>query len=218
VPGTSLYLSPTQDLRVGGRQSNAGYQFTLRSDNVRDLEIWGPRVPAALRTVPAIADVSRDLENHGLEVFIDYDRATAARFSISPQLIDNTLYDAFGQRPISTMYAALNQYHVVMEAAPKYWRNPEVLKQVYVRSPSGQEVPLSAFARIAPGVAALSITHQGLFPAVTLSFNLARGTALGDAVKAVNAAASRAGLPANIRTFLRAPRRHMRNPWPASLC
>ena len=201
VPGASLYLSPTQDLRVGGRQANAEYQFTLRSDNVRDLETWGPRVLAAMRTVPGIADVNSDLENHGLEVYVDYDRSSAARFSISPQLIDNTLYDAFGQRPISTMYAALNQYHVVMEAAPEYWRNPEVLRQVYVRSPSGREVPLSAFAHLVPGVAALAVTHQGLFPAVTLSFNLAPGTALGDAVKAVNNATARAGLPSSIQTF-----------------
>ena len=200
VPGASLYLSPTQDLRVGGRQANAEYQFTLRSDDVRDLETWGPRVLAAMRTVPGIADVNSDLENHGLEVYVDYDRSSAARFSISPQLIDNTLYDAFGQRPISTMYAALNQYHVVMEAAPEYWRNPEVLRQVYVRSPSGREVPLSAFAHLVPGVAALAVTHQGLFPAVTLSFNLAPGTALGDAVKAVNNATARAGLPSSIQT------------------
>ena len=201
VPGASLYLSPTQDLRVGGRQANAEYQFTLRSDDVRDLETWGPRVLAAMRTGPGIADVNSDLENHGLEVYVDYDRSSAARFSISPQLIDNTLYDAFGQRPISTMYAALNQYHVVMEAAPEYWRNPEVLRQVYVRSPSGREVPLSAFAHLVPGVAALAVTHQGLFPAVTLSFNLAPGTALGDAVKAVNNATARAGLPSSIQTF-----------------
>jgi multidrug efflux pump len=198
--GASLYLSATQDLRVGGRQSNAEYQFSLRSDNVRDLETWGPRVLTAVRRVPIIADVNSDLENHGLQVFVDYDRQTAARFSISPQLIDNTLYDAFGQRPISTMYSTLNQYHVVMEAAPKYWRNPEVLKQVYVRSPAGQEVPLSAFAHFAPDVAALSVTHQGLFPAVTISFNLTAGAALGDAVKAVTAAARQAGLPAGIET------------------
>jgi multidrug efflux pump len=201
IPGASLYLSATQDLRIGGRQSNAEYQFTLRSDSVQDLEKWGPRVLEAMRKVSVIADVNSDLQIHGLETFVDYDRTTAARFSISPQLIDNTLYDAFGQRPISTMYKALNQYHVVMEAAPKYWQNPEILRQVYVRSPSGRQVPLSAFASFSQDVTALSVNHQGLFPAVTLSFNLTPGAALGDAVTVVNGAVSRAGLPSSIQTF-----------------
>jgi len=200
IPGASLYLSAVQDLRVGGRQSNAEYQFSMRGDNIQELTRYSPRLLQALRALPTIADVNSDLENHGVQTFVEYDRQTAARFGISPQLIDNTLYDAFGQRPVSTMYTGLNQYHVVMEAAPQYWQNPEVLRQIYVRSPSGRPVPLIAFAHFAPEVAALSVTHQGLFPAVTLSFNLRPGVALGDAVTSIEGAAAKAGLPASIQT------------------
>jgi multidrug efflux pump len=200
VPGATLYLSAAQDLRVGGRQSNAAYQFAMRSDSVQDLTTYGPRMLAALKTLPGIADVNSDQQNHGLQVFVMYDRETAARFGISSQLIDNTLYDAFGQRPVSTMYTSLNQYHVVMEAAPQYWQNPDILSQIYVRSPAGQQVPLSAFARFAPEVAALSITHQGLFPAATISFNLQEGVSLGQAVDAIHAAAEKVGLPASVQT------------------
>ena len=201
VPGASLFLSPTQDLRVGGRMSNAEYQFTMRGDNVQDLNVYAPRMLEALRRIPIIADVNTDLENRGLQVFVDYDRGTAARLGLSSQLIDATLYDAFGQRPVSTMYTPLNQYHVVMEAAPRYWQNPEILKDIYVRSPSGAAVPLSAFAHFEPAIASLSVAHQGLFPAVTISFNLQPGVALGDAVNAINAAARTVRLPATIRTF-----------------
>ncbi|HTS47153.1 MAG TPA: multidrug efflux RND transporter permease subunit [Bryobacteraceae bacterium] len=201
VPGATLFLSATQDLRVGGRQSNAEYQFTLRGDNVQDLTVYGPKMLKELQTIPIIADVNSDLQDHGLQVYVDYDRATAARLGLSSQLIDQTLYDAFGQRPVSTMYTALNQYHVIMEAAPQYWQNPEILKQIYVQTPSGGEVPLSAFAHFAPEVAALSVAHQGLFPAVTVSFNLKPGVALGDAVNAINAAASKVQLPSTIQTF-----------------
>ena len=131
---------------------------------------------------------------------VEYDRNTAARFGISPQLIDNTLYDAFGQRPVSTMYTSLNQYHVVMEAAPEFWQNPLTLRDIYVHSPQGQEVPLIAFSRFAPRTAPLSVTHQGMFPAVTLSFNLQPGVALGDAVNAIAATAVKVGLPQTIHT------------------
>jgi multidrug efflux pump subunit AcrB len=122
------------------------------------------------------------------------------RFGITPQLIDDTLYDAFGQRQVSTMFTSLNQYHVVMEAAPEFWQNPLFLSQIYVYSPSGQEVPLSAFAKFAPTTAPLTVTHQGLFPAVTISFNLKPGVALGDAVNAIDAASAKVGLPATIQT------------------
>jgi multidrug efflux pump len=201
IPGASLYLTASQDLRVGGRQSNAQYQFTLRGDNVGDLTNYGPKMLRELKTIPIIADANSDQQNHGLQVFVEYDRATAARFGISPQLIDNTLYDAFGQRPVSTMYTRLNQYHVIMEAAPQYWQDPGILRRIYVQSPGGQQVPLSAFARFAPEVAALSVTHEGLFPAITMSFNLQRGVSLGEAVTAINAAASKVGLPPSIQTF-----------------
>ena len=200
VPGATLFLSASQDLRIGGRQSNADYQFTMRGDNFQDLTTYAPLMLNALRKIPIIADVNSDLQNHGLQAYVDYDRDTAARFGISPQLIDNTLYDAFGQRPVSTMYTSLNQYHVIMEAAPQYWQNPEILQRLYVISPSGRQVPLSAFSHFAPEVAALSVAHQGLFPAVTLSFNLPEGVALGDAVNAIHDAAAKVGLPSTIQT------------------
>ncbi len=201
VPGATLYLSAAQDLRVGGRQSNAAYQFTMRSDNVQNLLTYAPRMLAALKTIPIIADVNSDQQNRGLQVFVTYDRSTASRLGISSQLIDNTLYDAFGQRPVSTMYTSLNQYHVVMEAAPEYWQNPDILNRIYVRSPAGQQVPLGAFARFAPDTAALAVTHQGLFPATTLSFNLNEGVALGQATEAIDAAAVKVGLPSTVQTF-----------------
>ncbi len=201
VPGATLYLSASQDLRVGGRQSNASYQYTLQSDSVDDLTKYGPKMLEALKGVKALEDVNSDQQNHGLQTFVTYDRETASRFGISSQLIDTTLYDAFGQRPVSTMYKAQNQYHVIMEAAPQYWENPDVLHQIYVSSPQGFQVPLSAFAKFAPEVAELSVSHQGLFPAVTLSFNLADGVALGDAEDAINAAKAKVGLPGSIQTF-----------------
>jgi multidrug efflux pump len=200
VPGATLYLQASQDVRVGGRMSSALYQFTMRGDNLQDLVDYAPRMLQELRTVPIIADVNSDQQNRGLQSMITYDRATAARFGISSQLIDTTLYDAFGQRQASTMYKAINQYHVVMEAAPEYWQDPQFLKQVYVRSPGGQQVPLSAFSKFAPTTAPLAVTHQGLFPAVTISFNLQPGIALGDAVEAIDAAAAQIGLPKTIHT------------------
>ena len=201
IPGATLYLTSVQDLRVGGRQSNAQYQFTMRSDNVQDLTTYGPSMLNKLKTIPIIADANSDQQNHGLQVFVEYDRSTAARFGISPQLIDNTLYDAFGQRPVSTMYTRLNQYHVVMEAAPQYWQDADILRRIYIRSPGGGQVPLSAFAHFAPEVAELSVTHEGLFPAITFSFNLQPGVALGEAVTAINAAANEVGVPATVQTF-----------------
>ncbi|HUI56311.1 MAG TPA: multidrug efflux RND transporter permease subunit [Bryobacteraceae bacterium] len=200
VPGATLYLQAAQDLRVGGRQSNAQYQYTMRGDNLDDLTAFAPRMLAQVRRLRLITDVSSDQQTHGLQSLVDYDRATAARFNISPQLIDDTLYDAFGQRQVSTMYRSLNQYHVVMEAAPQYWQNPEALRGLYVRSPGGEQVPLSALARSGPAVAPLSVNHQGLFPAVTISFNLQPGVALGDAVNAITAAAQQIGLPPTIHT------------------
>jgi multidrug efflux pump len=200
VPGAAMFLQASQDLRVGGRQSAAQYQYSLRGDNLADLVTFAPKMLAALRRIPVIADVNSDQQDRGLQEMIHYDRTTAARFNISPALIDGTLYDAFGQRQVSTMYRSLNQYHVVMEAAPVYWQNPLILREVYVRSPSGKEVPLSAFAHFAPATAPLSVTHQGLFPAITLSFNLQEGTALGDAVKAIDGAATEVGLPPTIHT------------------
>ena len=200
VRGATLILQAAQDVRVGGRSSAALYQFTMRGDNLQDLTTYGRPMLEALRKVPIIADVNSDQQNNGLQSVVTYDRDSAARFSISPQLIDNVLYDAFGQRQVSTMYTSLNQYHVIMEAAPRFWQDPEFLKQIYVRAPGGQQVPLNAITRFGPSTAPLSVPHQGLFPAVTISFNLVSGVALGDAYEAVTEAAAKVGLAPSIHT------------------
>lgn len=198
IPAVTLYMQPVQDLRVGGRASNAQYQYTLQSDSVQDLLVWGPRMLAKLRTVSGLLDVNSDQQNKGLQAGLVIDRETAARLGITAQMIDNTLYDAFGQRQVSTIYTQLNQYHVVLEAEPAFWQNPEGLKHIYVKTPGGDQVPLAAFARYEPSTSPLVINHQGQFPAVTLSFNLRPGLALGDAVNAVEQAAREIGLPARI--------------------
>jgi multidrug efflux pump len=200
VPGATLYLQAAQDVRVGGRQSNAQYQFTMQGDNLEDLNAFAPKMLEEFKAIPIIADVSSDQQNRGLQAMIQYDRATASRFGITSQLIDDTLYDAFGQRQVSTMFTTLNQYHVVMEAAPEFWQNPLFLRQVWVNSPSGEQVPLSAFAKIGAVTAPLTVTHQGLFPSITISFNLNPGVALGDAVNAADAVAAKIGLPPTIHT------------------
>jgi multidrug efflux pump len=200
VPGAALYMQASQDVRVGGRFGSAQYQYTMRGDNLQDLVTFAPKMLQELRNIHTVADVNSDQQNSGLQAVVNYDRNTAARFGISTQLIDNTLYDAFGQRQVSIMYSSLNQYHVVMEAAPEYWQNPLFLRQIYVQSPGGHEVPLSAIASYAPNTAPLAVNHQGLSPAVTISFNLRPGVALGDAVSEMNAAAFKIGLPATIHT------------------
>jgi multidrug efflux pump len=201
VPGATLYLQASQDVRVGGRQSNAQYQFTMQGDNLADLTTFAPLMLSRLQHVPSMIDVNSDEQNRGLQAFVTYDREEAARYGISPQLADATLYDAFGQRQVSTMYRGLNQYHVVMEAAPQFWQSPTTLNELFVRSPRGQVVPLSAFARWAPETAPLSVNHHGLFPAVTISFNLAPGIALGEAVADAENAAREVRLPPTIHTM-----------------
>jgi multidrug efflux pump len=200
VPGVAMFLQQSQDLRVGGRQSNAQYQFVMRGDNLADLTAFAPKMVEELKAVPQLTDVSSDLQDRGLQSLVHYDRATAARFGISPQQIDATLYDLFGQRLVSTMYTPLNQYHVVMEAAPGFWQNPLTLRDTYVRGSSGKDVPLSAFASFGPTTAPLTVTHAGLFPAVTISFNLKPGAALGDAVNAIEGATTKVGLPVTVQT------------------
>ncbi len=201
VPGATLYLQASQDVRVGGRQSNAQYQFSMQGDNLADLVTYAPKMLTALQQIPIIADVSSDQLNRGLQSSVQYNRDEAARYGISPQLIDATLYDAFGQRQVSTMYRGQNQYHVVLEAAPEFWQSPSILRDTFVLSPQGQAVPLSAFAAWTQETAPLAVNHQGLFPAVTLSFNLGNGVPLSDAVAAIEQAASRVGLPASIHTM-----------------
>jgi multidrug efflux pump len=199
VPGAPAFLQPVQELRIGGRMGNALYQFTLQGENLNDLTTWGPRVLQKMRTLPQLTDVSSDQQNKGLEATLVIDRPTAARLGISPQVMDNTLYDAFGQRQVSINYTLLNQYHVVMEVDPRFWQYPDTLREIYVPSTNGGQVPLSAFTRYEPTAAALAVNHQGQFPAVTVSFNLAAGVALGDAVKTIEAATRQMGMPGSIR-------------------
>jgi multidrug efflux pump subunit AcrB len=199
VSGARLVMQVSQDLRMGGRQSGAQYQFTLQGDEVRELNEWGPQVLDTLRTLPELTDVTSDQQNRGLEASLVIDRDTASRLGISSAMIDNTLYDAFGQRQVSTMYRQLNQYRVVMEVEPHFWQNPDGLKYIYVNGANQALVPLSAFTHYAPSTTPLAVNHQGQFPAITMSFNLAPGFALGDAVTKIERAMREMGVPASIR-------------------
>jgi multidrug efflux pump len=199
VPGAPTVLQAIQDLRIGGRASSAQYQYTLQSVDLAELNTWAPRVERRLRTINEITDVNSDQQDKGLQSLVVFDRSTATRLGLSPQLIDDTLYDAFGQRQVSILYTPLNQYHVVMEVAPQYWQNPSTLQEIYVRSPTGAQVPLSAVARYEPTNTLLLVNHQGQFPGVTLSFNMAPGVSLGQAVQAIEKSMSEIGLPASIR-------------------
>ena len=201
VPGASLVLQPVQDVRVGGRPSAAQYQYTLQGDNASELLDWAPRILERLRKLPELTDVNSDQQNKGLEARLVIDRGTASRLSITPQLIDDTLYDAFGQRQVSTLYTPLNQYHVVLEVDPKFWQSPEGLGYIYVRPSNGAGglVPLAAFSHYEPSTAPLAVNHQGQFPAVTISFNLPAGVALGTVVDSINRAQAEIRLPSSIR-------------------
>jgi len=196
--GATLYMQSAQDLVIGGRQGNAQFQYTLTADNLEDLNVWIPKVMAAMKKIPGIADVNSDQRDRGLQEYVEIDRDTAFRFGITPQLIDDTLYDAFGQRQVSTLFTAMNQYHIVMEVAPQYWQRPNILNDIYVTSSNGTQVPLSAFARFAPSSTLLAVNHQGQFPANTLSFNLTPGTSLGDVVTLITKSVEGLHLPANI--------------------
>jgi multidrug efflux pump len=198
IPGASLFLQSFQDIRMGGRIGAAQFQYTLQGDDAATLFDWAPKVYQKLRSLPQITDVNTDLQNKGLEATLDIDRATAARLGITTQMIDNTLYDAFGQRFVSTSYTPLNQYHVVLSVDPVFWQTPEGLKHIYVRSKQGDLVPLSTFASFKPHETPLSVNHQGQFPAVTISFNLPPGMALGDAVTAIEKAQREIRMPSSI--------------------
>jgi multidrug efflux pump len=198
IPGAQLFMVPVQDVNVGGRQSNAQFQYTLQGDNLQDLLEWAPKLYEKMRTMPELRDVSSDQQNHGLEATVVIDRETASRLGVSPTTIDNTLYDAFGQRQVSVMYKAQNQYHVIMEVDPKYSQSPDALKNIYVRSNQGVEVPLSTFAHFQPSETAIAVAHQGQFPATTISFNLAPKISLGDAVAALQRAEDEIGVPSTI--------------------
>jgi len=198
VPGGTLYLQANQDIRVGGRQSNSQFQYTLQSENLNDLTTWSPQLLDAMKQLPELRDVSTDQQDKGLQEQVVIDRDTASKLGLDAATVDNTLYDAFGQRQVATVFTQLNEYHLVMEVAPDYQRNPDSLKSIYARSSNGTMVPLSAFVHFASRTAPLAVNHQGQYPAVTLSFNLAPNVALGDAVKAINAAETKMGMPSSI--------------------
>ena len=199
VPGANTFLQAGQDLRIGGRMSSAQFQYTIQSDNLQDLVQWGPLLLQQMRKMPMLADVNTDQQNSGLQMNVVYDRATAARLGITPQQIDNTLYEAFGQSQVSTMYTGVNQYHVVLEVEPKFWQSPLGLNDVYIRTSQGKVVPLSAVAHYQPTTAPLAVNHQGQYPSVTISFNLAPGVALSDASRAITEMEQKMGMPNTIR-------------------
>src|ERR1041385_3199983 len=198
IPGAQLFLSAVQDVRVGGRQSNADYQYTLQGDNIADLMSWAPKLERAMRKLKELRDVSSDQQNTGLQATVVIDRQTAARLGCSLAAIDSTLYDAFGQRQVSVMYSGINQYHVVLEVDPKFSGSPAALSNVYVHSSSGRDVPLAAFAHFGIDQTPLSIPHQGQFPAVTISFNLDPGTSLSQATAAIENLERTMGMPSSI--------------------
>jgi multidrug efflux pump len=199
VPGASLFLQAGQDLRIGGRQSSAQYQYSIQSENLDDLVKWGPILLEQMKKLHGFTEVNTDQQNNGLQASLVYDRATAARLGISPQTIDQTLYQAFGQAQVATMYSSLNQYHVVMEAAPQYLQGPQGLDGIYLHATnSSAMVPLSAVAHYEPTTAPIAVNHQGQFPSVTLSFNLVPGFALSDAVKAIQQMEQQIKMPETI--------------------
>jgi multidrug efflux pump len=198
IPGATLFLQAAQDLQIGGRMGNAQYQYTLQDENLDELNTWAPKMLAKLRTLKELKDVSTDQQNRGLQAQLVIDRDSAARFGITAAAIDNTLYDAFGQRQVSTIYMPLNQYHVVMEVDPQYQGRPDALKYIYVAASDGSQVPLSAIAHYEPRNTSLAVNHQGQFPSVTLSFNLTPGESLSQATKAIDLAGQQIGLPATV--------------------
>ena len=198
IPGATLYFQGVQDLQIGGRQSNAQFQYTLSGENLNELYEWAPKLLQKLRKIPQLKDVNSDQQVSGLEENVIIDRDTASRLGITPSQIDNILYDAFGQRQISTIYRTLNQYHVVLEVDPRYQMTPDALQSVYVITSQGKQVPLSAFAHFGQAATSLTVNHQGQFPAVTLSFNLAPGGDLGTATRAISDAELQLRIPATI--------------------
>jgi multidrug efflux pump len=198
IPGAILYLQPNQDIQVGGRGSAAQYQYTLSDENLNELNSWAPQLQARMRTMPELRDVSSDQQNQGLAANLVIDRDAASRLGITASAIDQVLYDAFGQREVSTMYTALNQYYVVMEVDPKYQLSPDSLNGIYVKSSTGAMVPLSTIARFESQRTSLAVNHQGQYPAITLTFNLAPNVALGDAVTALEKAQAEMNMPSAV--------------------
>jgi len=198
VSGANTFMQAGQDLRIGGRGSSAQFQYTIQSGNLQDLVQWGPVLLQQMRKLQVLTDVNTDQQNSGLQAMLTYDRATASRLGITPQMLDSSLYEAFGQAQVSTMYTGINQYHVVLEVEPKYWQSPVNLNDVYIRAAQGKIVPLSAVAHYEPKTAPLSVNHQGQYPSVTISFNLAPGAALSDASRAIVEMEQKIGMPNTI--------------------
>ena len=198
MPGAVLYLQNSQDIRIGGRQSNAQYQYTLQTQDLDLLAQWAPRVLARLALLPQLVDVSSDQQNSGLSSQVVIDRDTASRLGLTAQAVDSALYDAFGQRQVSTMYKSINQYHVVLALQQQWWESPAFLDQIYVQTPRGLSIPLSTFAHFREGITPLSLPHQGQFPSTTVSFNLPEGVSLSDATNAIHKAELDIGMPASI--------------------
>jgi multidrug efflux pump len=199
IPGATLYLQAYQDLRIGARSSSTQYQYTLQDDDLNELNEWAPKVVAKLRTLTDVmVDVVSDQQNSGLQTTLTVDRSAAAQYGISMQTIDNALYDAFGQRFVSTTYTELNQYHIVMTVPLKFWEDPSALNYIYVHGNNNARVPLATFAKIVNTTGPLAVNHSGQFPSVTVSFNLPPGGALGDAVEKINDAMHELGAPGTL--------------------
>ena len=199
LTGATMIMQPVQDLRIGGRPSSSQYQFTLRGDNLGDLNEWGPKLVRAMRAMPELTDIRSDQQNRGLQAGLTIDRDAAARFGISPRQIDDALYDAFGQRQVSVMYRPLGQYRVVMGLESGFLQGPDSLRSLHVTGANGLQVPLESLATHTTGNAPLMVNHTAQFPSATVSFNLARGVSLGTAVEAVEAKAAELGMPATVR-------------------
>src|ERR1700735_2095353 len=195
LPVASSFLQAVQDLRFGGRSSNAMYQYTLQADNVQDLSKWGPVLLDQMKRLPGFQDVSSDQQNGGLNELLDYDRVSAARLGLTAQSLDNELYSAFGQSEVSIIYTQLNQYYVVLEVAPQYWQSPEGLKDIYFHSSDGGYIPLATMTRAQNNTTPLAVNHTGLFPSITVSFNLAPSVSLSDATSRIQAMQRRLGTP-----------------------
>ena len=199
VSGASAFLQPVQDLRIGGRGGNAMYQYTIQTDTVQDLSQWGPIITGAMQHLPGLQDVSSDQQNGGLDELMTYDRITAARLGLSVKSLDSALYSAFGQSEVSIIYTQLNQYYVVLEVAPQFWQTPEGLKDIYLLSASGNNIPLLTVAKGQANTTPLAVNHTGLFPSVTVSFNLAAGKSLSDATASITRMEQRLGAPSTLQ-------------------
>ncbi|GAB7127768.1 multidrug efflux RND transporter permease subunit MdtC [Silvimonas sp. JCM 19000] len=198
VPGARAFLQSVQDIRVGGRSANAQYQYTIQADDLQALRTWEPKVRAALSNIDLLKDVNTDQQDKGLQTSLNIDRDAVARLGLTVSQVDSALNDAFGQRQVSTIYNPLNQYHVVMEVAPQYWQSPEALKDVFLITAAGAQVPLSAVASYGPTFTPLAVNHQGQFVSSTISFNLDPGTSLSQAQKAIEDAMNRLGVPTSV--------------------